>query len=433
MRGSHDQSVLSKGGQSRIPDLCDKLVQKYNLSDREVLEMVSTLSARLLRRSAEGAEGASGLQVSNSKFPVTIDVTEGGGPTRPMQKYEIGAAQKMLCVLAYAITGDHAQNVYNMGVGKPPSTRGNNVFVYAASHYIFYGNLCDPREEDRQIVHGMSSVKSTLLGRVRSCITTAVLRVVCAVEQQPDDTFANFYDDILCMLEFKSDADTTANILEVLVAASEEILSTWVLGHRAWSSGAYSKAGLNQIAGQGFASKFAEKVTRPMAIVCLEQARLFNRPGTNDAPCTLLERCFADWHESSKVSTKKTTDEEWKFPLSRAEVKKKKKEWDKSLWDAWDLVFCQDEGAPFKELARAAPDHVTADLVQRTVQRYIYDDDNIEKGAEGPGDGANEGRASNAGAPAAEYKPGGGGSPCRTSNVDRDHEGMYDSEETVDS
>lgn len=63
MRGSHDQSVLSKGGQSRIPDLCDKLVQKYNLSDREVLEMVSTLSARLLRRSAEGAEGASGLQV----------------------------------------------------------------------------------------------------------------------------------------------------------------------------------------------------------------------------------------------------------------------------------------------------------------------------------------------------------------------------------
>lgn len=66
-----------------------------------------------------------------------------------------------------------------------------------------------------------------------------------------------------------------------------------------------------------------------MAIVCLEQARLFNRPGTNDAPCTLLERCFADWHESSKVSTKKTTDEEWKFPLSRAEVKKKKKEWDK--------------------------------------------------------------------------------------------------------
>lgn len=67
-----------------------------------------------------------------------------------MQKYEIGAAQKMLCVLAYAITGDHAQNVYNMGVGKPPSTRGNNVFVYAASHYIFYGNLCDPREEDSE-------------------------------------------------------------------------------------------------------------------------------------------------------------------------------------------------------------------------------------------------------------------------------------------
>ena len=73
------------------------------------------------------------------------------------------------------------------------------------------------------------------------------------------------------------------------------------------------------------------KVTRPLAILCLKQARLFHRPGTNDAARTSLERCVTEWYKSCKICAKKVDDEEWRFPVSQAEVKKMKKEWNTRL------------------------------------------------------------------------------------------------------
>ena len=60
----------------------------------------------------------------------------------------------------------------------------------------------------------MTSVKSTVLGKVRSGCRTAVLRVVSGVEGREDETFAAFSDDILRLLELEGDEDTNARIRE---------------------------------------------------------------------------------------------------------------------------------------------------------------------------------------------------------------------------
>lgn len=87
----------------------------------------------------------------SSSSPVPIDVTGVGDQRQAMHKQEIGSAQKILSVLAYAITRNHAQTYSGRGqFGKVPSTRERDVFVLAASHYLYYGNRFDTREEDSE-------------------------------------------------------------------------------------------------------------------------------------------------------------------------------------------------------------------------------------------------------------------------------------------